>query len=365
MEENKEFEEVESEVEDSQSSAQIKYEISTYPADFTLEVLTSKWKKGDIVIPNFQRRYVWNVTQASKLIESFMLGLPVPAIFLYVDKNKKNLVIDGQQRLKSICFFLGEKGSNILDDKEEKVLGFKLKGLSEESPWFNKRFEDFNEEDKCKLHDCVLRATIVRQIDPDDNTSIYHIFERLNTGGTLLNNQEVRNCVYAGPFNDSMIKMNQHYKWRKVFTNSIEDNRQKDVELILRFFALHDNRENYKKPMKEFLSEYIGDNKVRFMRKEEIEKRVLVFQETVERIVDSLGEKPFHVRNGLNSSICDSVMIAFSEHQGNIPTDIKARYSTLCENEDYYKYTSKATNDVSAVKERIKLAKKILFGDVE
>lgn len=362
-EQNGEFEIVESEVEDEQSSAQVKYEISTYPADFTLEVLCNKWRKGDIIIPDFQRKFVWKVNQSSKLIESFMLGLPVPPIFLYVDKKTKNLVIDGQQRLKSIFYFFGEEGRNSLDEREKGLLGYRLKGLAENSKWYNKTFEDFSEEDKNKLNDCILRALVVKQIDPDDNTSIYHIFERLNTGGTLLNTQEVRNCVYAGPFNDNMIRLNKYSTWRKVFTRGVEDNRQKDIELILRFFALYDNVENYKKPMKEFLSEYIGNPKVRFMDEEKIEERKELFEHTINAIIEYLGEKPFHVRNGLNSSICDSVMVAFARHLDNIPQDIKKRYDNLCQDGNYYYYTSKATNDVASVTGRIKLAEQILFGE--
>jgi hypothetical protein len=360
-----EFEKVESEIEDSLSSGQMKYEISTYPADFTLEVLCSKWKKGDIVIPDFQRKFVWNVNQSSKLIESFMLGLPVPPIFLYIDKTSNNLVIDGQQRLKSIFYFFGESGVKNPDEREKKLLSFKLKGLPESSPWYEKGFEDFSKEDKNKFNDSILRALIVKQINPNDNTSIYHIFERLNTGGTLLNNQEVRNCVYAGPFNQSLLRLNQYQAWRQVFTNTEEDNRQKDVELILRFFALHDDLDNYKKPIKDFMSTYFGNHKIRFMDATKILEKEVMFKKTIDSIIKSLGEKPFHVRNGLNSSVCDSVMIAFSENFNNIPTDIKQRYTELCKNEEYYYYTSKATNDVYSVKNRILMAKKILFGQVD
>lgn len=368
MEENgndkNEFENIESEIEDSQSSGQIKYEISTYPADFTLEVLCNKWRKGDIVIPDFQRKFVWKVNQSSKLIESFMLGLPVPPIFLYTDKKTNNLVIDGQQRLKSIFYFFGEPGINKLNEREEKLLSFRLKGLPELSPWYEKSYDDFTHEEKNKLNDSILRALIVKQINPCDNTSIYHIFERLNTGGTLLNNQEVRNCIYAGPFNQSLLKMNQYPTWRKVFTNTVEDNRQQDVELILRFFALHDNLENYKKPTKDFLSAFFGDEKIRFMNDINIQKSEEIFKKTIDNIIEYLGEKPFHVRSGLNSSVCDSVMIAFSENIDKIPSDIKERYSRLCNDPNYYYYTSKATNDVVSVKNRIQMAKEFLFGEV-
>jgi hypothetical protein len=101
-----ELEPITSEDEDYES-APPDYQISTYPADFTLEVLHQKWKSDEILIPDFQRKFVWKQVQASKLIESFLVGLPVPAVFLYSEwKSQKFLVIDGQQRLKSIFYFV-------------------------------------------------------------------------------------------------------------------------------------------------------------------------------------------------------------------------------------------------------------------
>ncbi len=188
-----EIEEIVSEVEDEESSP-AQYEISTYPADFTLEGLHQKWLAGDIKIPKFQRQFVWKQTQASKLIESFLLGLPVPAVFFYTErKSQKYLVIDGQQRLKTVFYFFeGYFG----EEEKGKRKAFRLKGLNEKSKLEGKLFSDLEEGDQRALKNAVLRSFIVKQIDPADDTSIYHIFERLNTGGTLLTAQEVRNCVY-------------------------------------------------------------------------------------------------------------------------------------------------------------------------
>ena len=105
------------------------YEIATYPADYTLSGLYEMWKQGDIQIPKFQRQFVWKQVQAAKLIESFLVGLPVPAIFLYTErKSQKFLVIDGQQRLKSIFYFFDGYFSE--DDQENRKV-FRLKALSE------------------------------------------------------------------------------------------------------------------------------------------------------------------------------------------------------------------------------------------
>jgi len=163
------------------------YEVITYPADFTLEGLVNKYKKGTMIVPGFQRNYVWNIKQASRLIESFLLGLPVPAIFLFTDATKnEQLVLDGQQRLKTLVYFFE---GLFAEETSGRRKVFKLIGLNENSPYRNKTYKDLEETDQAafnKLNDSVLRAFVVKQITPDGNTSVYHIFERLNTGGTQL-----------------------------------------------------------------------------------------------------------------------------------------------------------------------------------
>src|SRR5690606_11803388 len=127
--ENVVFDDSEGEIEDRRSSP-ASYEIATYPADYTLEVLHAKWLAKEIYIPPFQRGFVWNQAQASKLIESFLVGLPVPPIFLYVEReSERSMVVDGQQRLRSIFdFFAGYFGNE--DDRARKPV-FRLKGLAE------------------------------------------------------------------------------------------------------------------------------------------------------------------------------------------------------------------------------------------
>jgi uncharacterized protein with ParB-like and HNH nuclease domain len=130
-----ELEQIESEDEDSQSSP-ADYQIATYPADYTLEVLYQKWQHGEILVPEFQRRFVWKRPQASKLVESFLVGLPVPAVFLYSERNtQKYLVIDGQQRLKSIFYYFeGYYGP----ERNERRSLFRLQGISETSQFHNR-----------------------------------------------------------------------------------------------------------------------------------------------------------------------------------------------------------------------------------
>ena len=170
---------------DDAENDNICYEISNFPSDLSLIEYHRKWKNGDIEIPDFQRNYVWNKRDASRLVESFLLGLPVPGVFLYKRRrDNKLLIIDGQQRITSIVRYI--EGS--FDDRI-----FRLSGVKK--AWENKAYTDLNDTERRCFENAILRATIIQQLNPDDESSIFHIFERLNTGGKNLNPMEVRRCA--------------------------------------------------------------------------------------------------------------------------------------------------------------------------
>jgi hypothetical protein len=350
-----ELEPITSEDEDYES-APPDYQISTYPADFTLEVLYLKWKAEEIRIPEFQRNFVWKQVQASKLIESFLVGLPVPAVFLYSERQTQYFfVIDGQQRLKSIFYFFeGYFGEETQDHRRV----FRLTGLSTESRFSGKSFEELRDEDKRRLKNSVLRAFIVQQLDPNDDTSMYHIFERLNTGGTLLTNQEIRNCVYHGNFVESLARLNQTSDWRTILGKEAPDSRKKDIELLIRFFAMRD-LSAYDKPLKDFLSKFLKKNKNPPL--DVLERSENIFKQTCQQILKALGPKPFHIRAGLNAAVFDAVMVAFSNHAGPVPNDIAKRYQKLIKDKEFDKNTRQSTTDTDTVRQRFSQAKTILF----
>lgn len=340
-------EEIPSEQEDHETGVPI-YKIVSYPSDPTLDLLHQKWERQEIIIPGFQRGWVWSHVQASRLIESFLLGLPVPPIFVYKEPaSQKQLVIDGQQRLKTIwAFFEGTlpRGGD-----------FYLKGVRPE--WEGKQYVHLEESDRIRLRDSVLRSVTVEQLDPKDDTSIYHIFERLNTSGTVLTPQEVRNCVYHGPFNNLTFQLNNDPTWRTVFGVDTPDPRMRDAELIVRFFALWEDTDLYTKPMKQFLNTFMA----RHQSDADTDSYRLTFLETVKRVADSLGPKPFHIKRGINAAVFDSVMVAFAGSFSR-PSDILTRFWALLANPSYSDATSSATTDVDTVKRRISLAREVLFG---
>jgi hypothetical protein len=343
------IEDIQSERED-EATGPVEYEIASYPADFTLQGLFDKWEADQLQLPKFQRQFVWKIYQSSRLIESFLLGLPVPPVFLYKDKTSQKLVvIDGQQRLLSVFFFFNG------NFKEEKV--FRLQGLR--TKWEGSSYDSLSGPDKLRLQDSVLRAIIVNQLDPKDNTSIYHVFERLNTGGTQLSNQEVRNCLYWGGLNDLLNNINNFRPWREILGKLVIDPRQKDIELIVRLLSLHYDVDSYKKPMKQFLNDFMY--KYRSPEAEVLIQFEKLFKVTCSLIYDELKQKPFHIHAGLNAAVLDSVFVAFSHNLESKPENLKERYESLKSNTEFQRVIKAATTDVEIIKERLKIAEETLF----
>lgn len=295
-----------------------------------------------------------------------MSNIPFPAIMLYKDAHKKFHIIDGQQRIKSILYFTGNFDKDKIDPLDKKYINFRLKGLSDKSPYYEKTFSGdncFTDEEKRELKSKSIPITIITIDNNDDLSSIYSIFERLNSGGTPLTSQEIRNCICQGKFNDFICEINQNEKWQSFITSSYDRIHQRDVELILRFFALYDELSTYKKPLKDFLTIYF--KKKMSIDEDEIKIKRKLFFDVVDAIYDNIGSKPFHGKNGLNSSIADSIMLSFAYNLDNIPEDIKSRWFNLINNnKEFYSLIEKSSDSYNDIVERTSMAKNKLFEEI-
>lgn len=344
-----ELEVIRSETDDAEQDVS-RYKIASYPADYTLQGLYDKWQTDEIYVPPFQRRFVWTVSQASSLIESFLLGLPVPPLFLYRESDtQKLLVVDGQQRLRSVFGYFGEA----FPDTGQRFSLRKVKAA-----WEGLVFSELTTADRIRLRDAVLRTIIIEQLDPKDNTSMYHIFKRLNTGGTTLTAQEIRNALYHGEFSKLLAELNELLAWRAVLGSDEVDRRYRDIELVLRILALAENGDSYHKPMKDFLTDFMKENR---NASDCFERYREDFGHGVQYALDALGPKPFHRGRGLNAAVCDSVMVAFCRNWEKRKQGLRDRFDSLLKSDAYNEYVSSSTTDVDTVKQRIKLAEQRLF----
>ncbi len=336
-----------------------KYAVTSYGADYPVESIVKKLEKESIIIPFFQREYVWTHVEASRFVESLLLGLPVPGIFLSKKEETQNLlVIDGHQRLRTLQYFY----DGIFRQGPSKDKAFTLKNVQPQ--YEGQSYKELLKEDKLRLDDSIIHATIVKQDNPEgDESSIYHIFERLNTGGRQLYPQEIRNCIYFGEFNELLQELNNDPQWREFFGK--ENARQKDRELILRFFAMLFFSDKYKRPMKGFLNSYMAKNRhLKFNPSSELKD---IFIKTISIINESIPN-PFRPERTLNAAVFDAVMTGVATRiKKKYPiTDkatLKSKYNKLLNDQDFIKAYKTGTSDAESVNTRLSLAKKA-FDDI-
>jgi hypothetical protein len=341
--------EIDQVLEESDEAVPVKYSITSYGADYPVDGLVNRVTAGDIIVPKFQRGYVWSLREASRFIESLLLGLPVPSIFLSKEAaSQRLLVIDGQQRLLTLRYFYD--GIWPLTRKE-----FALKGIA--GKFEGQTYKSLPAEDRRRLADSIIHAIVIKQNEPsDDESSIYHVFERLNTSGVSLTAQEIRAAIYHGPFSDLLRELNLVRAWRAIYgpTNKL----MRDQELILRFLALHFDASEYSRPMKAFLNTFMGRNRMlQRLSKNDITS---AFVPTIEVIHGAIGHRAFRLARVLNAAVFDAVMVGVARRltSGRLsePETLKQRYLDLLKSPDFLAVAERATADEESVSRRLKLA---------
>lgn len=309
------------------------YDITSSPRDLTPANIVDMIDAGIIEIPLFQRNYVWDIKKASKLIESLILGLPVPELFFYTegDDNNTYKIIDGQQRFLSIYFFVKgrfpknnnacfmiRKGIKDRDELEGLLLQndiFKDFTLhlnddsQRQSRYHGLKFATLDKDSQIKFRlRRFLRTVVVRQNKPDDNSSsMFEIFNRLNTGGTPLNAQEIRASLYYCDFYKMLVRLNNNEKWRSLLGKPVQDLHSKDIELILRSLALLCEGDNYSPKMVSFLN--LFSEKSKKFSEDEINYLNDLFVSFIDACSE-LEEKAFFRNSRFSVTLFESVFVA-------------------------------------------------------
>lgn len=323
----------------------IRYEVTAHGADFMVDGIISKMKRGDIKLLDFQRSFVWTPRRSSRFIESILLGLPVPGVFLYrEEKDEGLLIVDGHQRLATLRGFYEGKFPDT-----DRV--FKLKGVAD--PYEGKSFANLDERHRRLFENTIIHATIISQITPEnEKESAYHIFDRLNSNSTPLQPQEIRTAVYHGKFQQLLGELNKHHNWRSIFGHPHK--RAKDQELILRFLALKNKLKKYQKPMVGFLNDFMEEN--RYLNDDVARKYKKQFISTIDKVYESIGTRAFKPRRIMNVSVFDSVMVAIHAHLKAESGSINKAYLKLLDDAEYIRVCTEATSDDINVHKRIKIA---------
>ena len=323
-------------------------------SDFSLQGL-KEMVDGQIIdlSPKYQRRERWEVERQSELIESFLLNVPVPPIYLAEEEYGVYSIIDGKQRITAVADFL----NNV----------YKLKGLNSFSEINGARFRDLPKslQNALKIRPYLRVITLLKQSHPELK---YEVFIRLNRGGISLNNQEIRNVAFRGPLNDEIYEAASNDLLRSAL--KIESNKSaayqqmQDAEYILRFLTLHDNWHEFSGSLSRSMDAFMIAN--RNAGKEEAKAIVAPFYSAIGRTGTLWGDVAFQRWDGERwrqqalAGLFDAEMIAcamLSEKQlaslTNKKSQIISRTKQLFGNADFEEAVRLGTNTPARLRTRV------------
>ena len=341
---------------EKQNELEIPHEVrnlTTQSYDKSVGDIVRMIAEKDLVLdPDYQRNYVWDNKKASKLIESIILNVPIPVIYVSEEKDSSWSVIDGLQRLNSLKRFFDGK--------------FKLSGLEILYELNKCDFKTLPSKALRMLKNGLLRIVMITADSNDDIK--YDIFMRLNTGAVQLNEQELRNCLYRGKLNTFIQEEAKNPKWLAMLGLETPHKRMADRELLLRFLALSVNWNSnekividYRGNMKSFLNGFIKKHQndignINYFR--------TLCDETIDKVFEVYGIDAFRRLNEdgtitpINRAIMDAVMISVIPYPKEILLTKKREiqehlFAELNDNRDFRLSTLTSTSDTKVLNYRI------------
>ncbi|MBL0736837.1 DUF262 domain-containing protein [Flavobacterium sp. GN10] len=320
--------------------------------DLSVKELVSMFNDGIIdIAPEYQRQFRWKDDRQSNLIESIFLGIPIPSLFMATNPDNTWELIDGVQRLSSIIRFCGDQ--SVIDKLQkaegDKITNLKLSELNKLTSFNNKKFSDLPRS--IQLDFLLKPLKVITLSDKSDLSVRFDLFERLNTGGISLTDQEIRSCIYRGKFNDFLKTLSSYENFKKtvILTNSMEMDGTRE-EFVLRFFAFLNNYENFDHSVVDFLNDYMmhasKSNNFNYSDNEALFKNVF---DELSKIPNGISRKQKTTPVNLFEAVAVGAALAFKENGSLNLNDV----STWMISDDLRKFTTGATNTKSKVKGRI------------
>lgn len=324
--------------------------------DLSVRQILEMFESGEITVPpEYQRQFIWDETRESELVESVLLGIPVPSLFMATNKDSTWEIVDGVQRLGTLAHFLGTER---LIKKINKPSPLKIEGLEKLSSMNNESHESLPKSVQLMFATRPLRVTVLN--DKSDMAVRFDLFERLNTGGIALTNQEIRNCVFRGPFNDDLKKLAQDEKFLSVIKLKTGDVRNGTAEeFVLRYFAFFEKYKDFDHSVKEFLNDYMQSASEKKLP-QALERN---FKKTFEFISKELPNGIVRGNRGVtpvNLYEAISVGSALAVKSGK---KLKSgELKKLLEDNNLRSFTTGATNNKKSVVNRIEIVRDALIG---
>ncbi len=332
-------------------------DIDIREAPHTVFELMRKYDQGKLINnPDFQRNLVWETEQKSRFIESIILNFPLPSFYVNQTREGKYIVVDGLQRTSTLHEFVNDEFELMGLKALPKLNGYNFSELTKLAGDYQTRIEDK------KLSFYVIKPSVSIQV-------VYDIFNRINTGGTILNRQEVRNCIFIGKASQLLKELSEQDYFKKAIDNGISPKRMKDREAVLRYlaFKMIDYKIDYHGDMSDFVEKAM--RKINLMAEIEIEELKADFKRVMTLTFEFFGQINFRLPNNqtrgkINIAILESICYFFSVKSDsfllNNKQRIKSNFDKLLKNQDYLEAVRFTTSNRNYVINRFKLAQEIL-----
>jgi hypothetical protein len=331
--------------------------LSTDRLDMSFGEIMSMYERQEIIIdPEFQRLFRWSDYQKTRFIESLLLGIPIPPIFVAEDQNGRWELVDGLQRLSTVFSFFGI-----------------LKGSEEKNNWVLEKGElisaiadyECNElplKFQLNIKRSVCRIEVIKWNSKIDMR--YELFNRLNTGGSPLTDQEIRNCIFRGvssDFNNFLKRVANNITFISIVSPTEKQRAELYLEeLVLRFASLYKNDQNIKQDISVHMTEFMRDTIKENMFDYEVENLFL----HVIALLAELGKDVFRGKNGgFSTSLFEAITIGIAENIGFYSSKGKDQISTRIEilkaDVDFENNMGSASNNKIRIANRLRISKKI------
>lgn len=311
-----------------------------------------------VISPEYQRKFRWSLDARSRLVESILLGLPIPNLFVATNPDGTWETVDGLQRVSTLLHFAGESSKAYEVVGEQSPL--RLQGLESLSELNGAAFSDLPHPLQLAFYKRALRVVAIS--DKSDMTVRFDMFERLNTGGVALTAQEIRACIYRGPFNELLRELAEDHGFLKLvkLQSSHKDDGTKE-ELVLKFFAYMNARDSFDGGVKAFLSGY--------MKSAPQTLELAAAKTLFTSVCSSLHEitKGPVLRKGYGVTPLnqlEAILVAAGELVG-AGKKLKQPPKNWLNDSELVKFSTKGTNTPTALEGRIRRAKELLLGKVK
>ncbi|MBP2304473.1 DUF262 domain-containing protein [Azospirillum melinis] len=324
--------------------------------DITVKQLVDMVAEGQIhVAPAYQRHFVWDDVRQSNLIESIFLGIPIPSLFMATNDDSTWEVIDGLQRVTTLINFVRPVFRSGITDISQETLTIsgieKVKSLNKFS------FEELPDTLKLSFLTRPIRITVLN--DLSDFQVRFDLFERLNTGGIVLHEQEIRNCVFQGKFNDFLKQCASDQRLDQLVRRSDRQGRGNIEELVLKFFAYFEERSEFQHSVKRFLNDYMEDKTKHFRNREQLKN---IFDKTLKVMSEALPNGVVR-RDRPNTTplvLFEAVSVGVADAIKSGQKINKNALLEVLDDQELKKYTTGATNSNLKLIKRIDIVREAI-----